>query len=66
MPLYLAVSQFKEWVNIKFFFKLRKSAAEILVSFIVVYDDEALKNLLYTTSTTSVKMSRIIMSALAG
>jgi hypothetical protein len=37
------MSQFEQQVNMKSFYKLRKSAAEGLVDFIAVYGDKALK-----------------------
>jgi hypothetical protein len=42
-PVLCAIYQLKQSLNIKAFSKLRKSAAETLVSHIAVYGDEALK-----------------------
>jgi hypothetical protein len=43
LPVLVGMSEFEQQVNIKYFFKLQKSAAGTLVGLNAVYGDKALK-----------------------
>jgi hypothetical protein len=53
--VFVTVSQFEQWADIKFFCILGRSAMEILVSFSAVDRDEARKELLCMAYTTNLK-----------